>query len=311
MSLRYYIFLSLAAAVFSSCSFDSSTSGGYAVVYGISLYDTDYEEGDEAALNLTYSNDDAESVAAMFEEANYNVVLRRDTQATVENLTSDITYISNRIAAEENFVFYFSGHGVRSYFIPGYETGTEPAGRDVYDEWIFLYGSIDDGKISDMDAALSDDDLFSLIDSLPTEKRVLILDACNSGGFIGSENEVDLVPQNSSEETGESYLDAVKKYFNSASAEVADIPASEAIVITAAGEQEDTYETQSLQHGIFTFYLLESQSEADMNGDGFVTAGECVDYASLMIESQWGSAFFTPRISGGPVDIVLFESSAQ
>jgi len=37
---------------------------------------------------------------------------------------------------------------------------------------------------------------------LPPNEKIIILDACNSGGFIGSEIEVDLTPQNSDGEPG-------------------------------------------------------------------------------------------------------------
>ena len=104
------------------------------------------------------------------------------------------------------------------------------------------------------------------------------------------------------------FLDAVRKYLAGGGTESIDVPSSEAIVIAAAGEQEDTYETDTLGHGIFTYYLLNSPREADGNGDGFVTVGECVDYAATMIEAWWDSPSFVPRISGGPVDFVLFES---
>ena len=196
-----------------------------------------------------------------------------------------------------------------SNILPAAEYSSEPAGMDRYDEWIFLYGSINDNKIDDT-KALSDDGLLSLISAVPTAKRIVILDACNSGGFIGSQTEIDLTPQNSATGESEEFSDAVSKYFSGAWADEADIPAAEALVIAAAGEQEDTYETSELGHGIFTYYLLHTPFEADANNDGFVTVGECFHYASLRIEERWGSSFFAPRISGGPVDLVLFESAA-
>ncbi len=298
--------LTAAVILTAGCSIEAPRVTGYAVVYGISLYDPDFAEGEPNTLNLTYSNDDAVAVAAMFEDADYNVILRTDTQATPENLLLDTEYVSGRISPEENFVFYFSGHGVGSNILPTEEDSPEPAGRDRYDEWIFLYGSIDNGTIADKNAALRDDDLLALIERVNTTKRVVILDACNSGGFIGSEAEIDLVPQNSNSGEEASFADAVQKYFSNTVSDPADIPASKALVLTAAGEQEDTYETSELEHGIFTYYLLHAPFEADANTDGFVTAGECFNYASLMIERQW--AFFKPRISGGPVDFVLFRT---
>ena len=291
-----------------ACTLDTAPPGGYAIVYGISLYDTEFEEGEPFTLNLTYSNDDAIAVANMLGEASYEVILRTDTQATLANLVSDIGYVSSHIGKEENFIYYFSGHGARLNISAGSESGTEPAGRDAYNEWIFLYGSIDDASLSDLDAALSDDQILALIDGVPTERKIIILDACNSGGFIGSEVEVDVTPQDSDGEGGEQFLDAVRKYLAVSGSESVDIPSSEALVITAAGEQEDTYETGTYGHGVFTYHLLNSRREADGNDDGFVTVGECVNYAASMIEAWWTAPSFVPRISGGPVDFVLFSS---
>jgi len=293
---------------FAACTLDTTPPGGYAIVYGISLYDTEFAEGQPFTLNLTYSNDDAIAVAAMLEEAGYEVILRTDTQATLANLETDIAYVSTRIGDNENFIYYFSGHGARLNTSSDDPDQTEPNGRDSFDEWIFLYGSIDNAVLSDLDAALSDDQILSLLDEVPTARKILILDACNSGGFIGSEVEVDVVPQDSDGDSDEEFFDAVRKYLTTEGAKSVDVPSSEAIVITAAGEQEDTYETDAYGHGVFTYHLLNSRSEADKNEDGFVTIGECVDYAATMIEAWWTSPSFVPRISGGPVDFVLFES---
>ncbi len=312
MTGKPYISLLLLLALLlllTGCNFDTTPPGGFALVYGISLYDPDYPEGDEDALNLTYSNDDAEAMAAMFEGRNYTVRLRIDTQATYANILADISYVSDRIDPGDNFVFYFSGHGVRA------NIGSEPALRDNYDEWILLYGSIDNGgltgPLANMNAALSDDHLLDLIADVPTEKKVVILDSCNSGGFIGNEVEVDLIPQDSDGDNTVRFLDAVKNYFDVTTSVTTDIPASAALVMTAAGEREDTFELNSLQHGIFTYYLLAAPYESDANRDGYVTAGECFDFASLMIENLWAPYAFVPRISGGPVDFVLFEADSS
>ncbi len=297
-----------ALLVTAACTIDTAPPGGYAIVYGVSLYDPEFEEGAPSTLNLTYSNDDAVAVAEMLDEAGYEVILRIDTQATLANLVSDIEYVVSRIGKEENFIYYFSGHGARLNISTGAEPVTEPEGRDAHDEWIFLYGSIDDASLSDLGATLSDDQIVALLDNLPTARKIIILDACNSGGFIGNEVEVDMTPQDSDGESEERLLDAVRKYLAAPGSLSVDIPSSEALVITAAGEQEDTYETDAYGHGVFTYHLLNSRKEADGNDDGFVTVGECLKYVSTMIAASWTAPSFVPRISGGPVDFVLFES---
>jgi hypothetical protein len=95
----------------------------------------------------------------------------------------------------------------------------------------------------------------------------------------------------------------------------ADIPPWEALVISAAGERELSYEMGSpFNHGVFTFYLLEAAQDGDLNGDGWVTATEAFAYARDRVYRFWNlyygfpSLAFSPHVSGGPVDYVLFEA---
>jgi hypothetical protein len=97
-----------------------------------------------------------------------------------------------------------------------------------------------------------------------------------------------------------------------------DIPPEEAIVITAAGERELSLEELSYyKHGIFTYYLLETEHQ-DINSDGVITTSEAYGYVRYMIQNEWNARWtysdnkidyqYYPRISGGPVDYVLFKA---
>ena len=81
-------------------------------------------------------------------------------------------------------------------------------------------------------------------------------------------------------------------------------------MISAAGEQEFSYESSFYGNGIFTHHFLNAPSSA---GDGYVTAGEAYAHASAAIAQVENQAFagerkFLPRVSGGAVDFILFEA---
>ena len=290
-----------------SCTLPATELAGIALIYGISIYDGDFPEG--VGNNLTYADDDAVAMASMLAEMNYQVILRTDEQATLENLVTDIALTKDVIAGNENFVFYFSGHGVSSFVGAVGDAEHEPEGRNIFNEWIFLYGSADYDSIADLTKALSDDGLRELLSPIPTARKIVIIDACNSGGFIGSQQEIDTVPQDSDGSDREDLLAALQRLAALPGSPSVDIPASDALVIAAAGEQEDTYEYPAYGHGVFTYHLLNAPAEGDLNDDGYVTAVECYAYTSNMIAETWESIAFQPRISGGPVDFALFRST--
>jgi uncharacterized caspase-like protein len=205
-------------------------------------------------------------------------------------------------------VFYFSGHGGQPV------TGSEGVSSDRYDEYIFLYDSDDSLNLG---LTYSDDQLVGAFAPIPARRKVIILDSCNSGGFIGNELEADGEPSalvEGSESFAELAARAIRLYANFDES-TADIPPWEAIVLSAAGEREFSYEYDlPYSHGVFTYYLLKAEREADANRDGWVTVTEAFAYTQKMIYRDWNygygfpSAVFSPHVSGGPVDYVLFEA---
>jgi hypothetical protein len=147
------------------------------------------------------------------------------------------------------------------------------------------------------------------------------VDACFSGGLIGQVYDVDTTaPQYyDGNETRDGSLGLILNAFFSPDS--ADIPPEEAIVITAAGEREVSLEELNVyKHGIFTYYLLQTAYQ-DRNGDGLITTSEAYSYTRYMLMNDWNAYVaqnyssaqypdlqYYPRISGGPVDYVLFEA---
>jgi len=295
--------LAAALADLSSCALNVPYDK-YAIVYGIADYNG-------LLSTLTYTDDDADAMYQLLlvSQGFDLVTLRTNSAATKSQLLTDIGNIATDpdMDEEDLFVFYFSGHGGPEGIGPEPETG------DAENEWISLYGST---YPPDLSTTFSDDALVAALRVIPCRKKVIIIDACNSGGFIGNELEVDGEPAalaEGSESILELAADAIRLYANFDGSS-ADIPPWEALVLSAAGERELSLEGPFYGHGIFTYYLLEAETEGDQDHDGWVTVTEAFAYTQEKLYRDYYLGRFgpydaySPHVSGGPVDYVLFEA---
>lgn len=293
----------LAVLFLLSCRLDIKY-GRYAVVYGIADYqDTDIND-------LTYSDDDAISFSQLLTQQGYLVTLRVDAAAGRANLLADFATVAATAKEDDLFVFYYSGHGGQDYPDSGPSKEKSP-NSDSPDEWIYPYDTAVNGSI-DAATAISDDDLVALLRTITSKKKIVIIDACNSGGFIANQLEADAIPtpyQGSDESLAEALSRAISLYANFDGSS-SDIPPGEAMVISASGERELSWEGL-YGHGVMTYFLLKSDTRGDQNGDGYVTVSETYDYMRQAINLEWNALYgldyaFSPHVSGGPVDYVLF-----
>ena len=237
----------------------------------------------------------------LLEDQGFQVTTQIDDAATTVQLGIDFISLDGATTIDDLFVFYFSGHGGQT--APGTNGGTESTpNSDSEEEFIALY-----------DTDLIDDELADLVRGVFCVRKVVILDACYSGGFIGNSLEADTIPPNYSENGSNGLFatlsDAIYLYANFQDYG-SDIPPAEALVIAASGEQDVAYETDG--NGVMTRYLLESATQADLNFDRCITVSESYFYIYRNIVKHFntvygasGHAFF-PDVSGGPVDYVLF-----
>lgn len=187
------------------------------------------------------------------------------------------------------------------------------------------------------DYALSGHSLSDLLDSLPASvNKVVLVDACYSGGLIDQGSEVPLLPQGTPTASNATYfpfafsnslLDAYLGKTGGSGRVGNDV-----LVLTAAGGYETTpdtlrqlnsvlgtnfrYGTEDLQ-GPFTYLMMLAVQTGDLNGDGLLTVNELYQNAmqgylewNILYKAKFKSSQDLvpnrPRISGGPVDFVLF-----
>lgn len=304
----------------------SYTPKGVAIVYGIAWYDDSVPQTYQP--NLAVTDDDAAAMATLLEDQGYEVVFRLDETATKAQLEEDFATAAESLRRNGgNLVFYFSGHGGQGddYRYPS--SGSEPTGGDGQDEVLVLHGAATrDGLWHPVNLhpehMLSDDELSELLGAVPADHRIVVLDACRSGGFIGEGTATDALPPElapsssywgygETATTGGGILQRAYELYLNGSDGAADIGSDRALVIAASGEQEDAYEdSRVLDHGIFTYFLLESARAGDANGDGYVTVLEAYRYAgtrtteySTNVPGFWP---YAPHVSASAVDPVLF-----
>jgi len=317
----------LGAALAVSCSlFDYSgvVTRRYAIVYGVTVYAPALPAG--TYPNLSYPALDAEEVAAMLVAEGYTVTSRwvdadgdlyvdgglvgpvatHASEAPSESvLRSDLASLSATVGPNDQFVFFFSGHGMQD------STGTH--------EFFVPYGGIikiGSDYYGDEVNSVRDDELGAyLTESITTRRRVVILDTCNSGGFVGTSLEVDVTPDTTSvffepHFSLSTIAKAIAAYAEFTTSSSTSVSPREALVLSAAGAGESSYDDSGHAHGAMSWYLLKTAADGDLNGDGSVTVLEAFSLVKAGIEDNWnveypGSAF-TPHVSGGPVDFVLF-----
>ncbi len=331
----------ITAGLLSGCgALSADLPEGFAIVYGVA----DYSE----IKRLNYSDDDAEDIEDLLTSdeqgfSDVNVILRTDAEATKAQLEIDFAEIASRIDLLDDptltrFVFYFAGHGYgdgmgNPYGLPtawqdyfnNSDGSSEPLGAGAFTEYLFFHDISLSGPVTVEDVAAelessaeSDDELATHLAKIPSRQKIVVIDACHSGGFIGTGTAVDTVPPDyEGGGAGISFIDgltAITLYVEADLQNSADI-GPETVVIAAAGERESSLEyspSVGIENGIFTHYFLETPWYADANFDDYVTVSEAYGYAVRSIDAlenpyQPDYLKFFPRLGASGVDFVMFK----
>ncbi len=202
----------------------------YLFVVGINTYkNPDY--------TLNYAYPDAKAIKDKLIETGRNIFKEIKTfelynqGATKAAMVSTFSKIRDSATANDVFLFFYAGHGVL----------TEPEGREpakyylIPSEVVKMYGN---SEALDK-VALSADELRDWCRDIKAQKQVILLDACQSGGAVAT-----FAMRGSTEEK------AIMQLGRSAGV----------VVLASTGTQQNASEFSQLQHGIFTYALLEGLS---------------------------------------------------
>jgi uncharacterized caspase-like protein len=286
------------AAALSSCAQDVKiTAPRYALVYGIATYLYD---------PLQYTVDDARSMVSALQAGGMKPTTneRENAQVTKSQIQSDILSLAN-VPSDSTIVFYFSGHGVSNADIISFGlTPTDPG------PYIVPYDAVASSGLESTTVAnlITPPELESWLAQAGTKNVIVILDCCYSGAFVGSGSAIDASPQSYSMQSFSAFSTAISNFGGLLSANASASGQKSPIVLSAAGAEELSYDAATLQHGVFTYYLLQAATNA--GSDGVVTTTQAYAYTSAAIKSQWDATYsydsFLPHLSGGVRDLVLF-----
>ncbi len=229
------------------------------------------------AYNLDYAMNDAVSFLnaiqvgtdSLFSEVfSYSIL---NEQATKANILAAIEKIKTTIGPEDVFLFYYAGHGVMSqpktpvaseFFIVTHDV------TNLYAETSVL-----------QQKALSASELMQISMGISAEKQLFILDACHSGGAIesfalrGSEREKALAQL--ARNTGTFFL-------------------------TASQDAEYANEVGQLNHGLFTYALLELlEGTVLLDGDQRITVNELKTYVEERVPELTQTYHGSPQYPTG------------
>lgn len=231
----------------------------WAVVVGISRYQ-------HAEQNLRFAAEDARSVSkALQEHCGFqpdHIKLLLDEEATATNLRSALGTWLPRVAGRGDLVvIYYSGHGS-----PDLDT-------NVTEDGIRKYLVTYDADPEDLfGTAVPMDDLSSALLRLRSERTVLLLDSCFSGGALGAAGAplprtFHKANQDFGGKITGGFLDTLA------------LSGRGRAVLSACSPAEKSFEYGDLQHGIFTHFLVEGLSgKAASPTSGEVSATDLYEY---------------------------------
>ena len=226
--------------------------------------------------DLNYCDDDAvDFAAALAAQSNWdagNITTILDRQATAANIWAALNAMSAASDANDQCVFFFSGHG-------GWSTDQAPIDEsNGRDEYICE---------TDLTNNIYDDALGQWVTNLPTTNVFVVLCSCFSGGFIKGENSVKCISGPQPDGDGDGFAAEIQAAMDAKFSALKDIDdAAAGVTLTAADYNETCQESGTLQHDVFNHYVLQAMAGAgDANSDGTITAEEIYSYAAPLATS--------------------------
>lgn len=198
---------------------------------------------------LNYCVRDAEVLADYFKESTkdqMDITVLRNEEATKAGVLSSLERIRKSISPDDTVIFYYSSHGI------GDENGNT------------YFITFDSNKDDLANTALPMKQIKAVAEGLGAKNIVMLFDTCHSGGAKS------LRQQN--EKSFDNIMLAAGKQTRLA-------------MLTSSRTHETSVESPELQHGVFTYHLLQGiQGKADnYPSDGKVSVTELFDYVMVAV----------------------------
>jgi uncharacterized caspase-like protein len=183
--------------------------------------------------------------------------------ATRSNIEKTVSDLAKRIQPNDEFVLYIAGHG------------TVVQGEYVFVPWEVPYTSSETFH----DRGLNEERLQAVLQAIPANKTLLLLDTCSSGAAA--------IPGRDTQLTAKGSIDRLSKITGRA-------------ILAASGNDQMALEYRG--HGLFTFAVLEALSEAaDEKGliQVSLLADRVEDLVPAIAKQRWGVEQFPMKLLTG------------
>ena len=231
----------------------------WAVVVGISQYQTVHP--------LRYAHKDAlafhDYLINQVGVPKENITLLVNEQATLVNLKRTLgTELKRKAGEKDTVIVYYAGHGAP-------EADASAGDDDGLEKYIVPY----DADPRDLyTTGLPMREVETIFQRLTPERVIFITDSCYSGATAGR----TFATASRRAVVSETFLSRLSK-------------GKGRVVLTASKASEVSEEREALEHGVFTYYLLEGlRGKADLDGDGMITVDEVYSYVSKKVPEATG-----------------------
>ncbi len=295
------------------CSTHDSPFKRHALVYGVSQYEY-------SLFELPYSASDADSVAYMLDKWGYEVTARTDSVVTPQRIKEDIAQLSAVMSDNDMCLFFFSGHGIARDALSHLDVAPE----NINFSYAFLANST--SPVTSLEGYLksgtvSKKILVNELKRLPTRNITMILDMCYAGGFIhktpdyNADHSAEYIRKQKPRKNTSSILTQTWRTFWDASYNGEYDSRFAPLVLGASGSKEISWDGFFGQ-SVFTYFFLRAPCYGDFDENGRVTLIETYAFIRAAMQRYWNkeevdSAWnFIPHLSGGGVDVVLFDDAS-
>ncbi len=223
----------------------------WAVVVGVDTYTN--------LPHLKYAVKDANAFNDLLLDNNLvsskNIFLATDKHATLTKLRTILgTELKKKAGQDDLVIIYFAGHGAT-------ERDSRSPDGDGIEKYLLPYDADPNNLYA---TALPMREISHILNRINSDRLIFIADACYSGASGGRTVPLQGLRSNLSDD----FLNRIAS-------------GKGRVIMTASGPNEVSVEDDELEHGVFTYHLMEAiKGKADYDKDGFVTVDEAYKYVS-------------------------------
>ena len=186
-----------------------------------------------------------------------------DQEATKDNILSTLgTKLRRKASTEDTVIIFFAGHGA-------VEADPINPDGDGFEKYLLPH----DAHLQDLySTSISMNDIRTIFTRIHADRLIFIADTCYSGASGGR----TMMAAKTRANLSDKFYERISK-------------GKGRVIISSCSANEISKEDDNLQHGVFSYYMLEGlKGRADQDGDGVITVSELFSYLSKKVPEASG-----------------------